>query len=43
MGNDTLTFYIGLIRINQIKQWQSNVNQKICFVLLNKIRINLGD
>ena len=25
-GNDTLTFYIGLKRINQIKQWQDNVN-----------------
>jgi hypothetical protein len=25
-GNDTLMFYIGLKRINTIKQWQSNVS-----------------
>ena len=25
-GNDTLTFYIGLKRINQAKQWEGNVS-----------------
>ncbi|CAF4100035.1 unnamed protein product, partial [Adineta steineri] len=25
IGNNTLSFYIGLTRINQIKQWQSNI------------------
>jgi hypothetical protein len=33
--NNTLTFYIGLRRINGIKQWQSNVS--CCFFIIKKL------